>query len=124
MFSLIFSSLRLLYIIFVFFFFFSSRRRHTRSFHVTGVQTCALPILVVYHPQAKWPEHWEAGLPRKANPVDSEELCGGEPHRASARLLPHLALLRDSHLPGNGHVGRERTFRVAAERMRQLVASV
>src|SRR5690606_40355123 len=25
-------------------FFFSSRRRHTR-FHVTGVQTCALPIL-------------------------------------------------------------------------------
>src|SRR5919206_3456929 len=24
--------------------FFSSRRRHTRSFHVTGVQTCALPI--------------------------------------------------------------------------------
>ena len=31
---------------FVFVFFFSSRRRHTRSFHVTGVQTCALPILI------------------------------------------------------------------------------
>ena len=30
---------------FVVVFFFSSRRRHTRSFHVTGVQTCALPIL-------------------------------------------------------------------------------
>ena len=28
----------------VVFFFFSSRRRHTSSFHVTGVQTCALPI--------------------------------------------------------------------------------
>src|SRR5215475_15478118 len=27
----------------IIFFFFSSRRRHTR-FHVTGVQTCALPI--------------------------------------------------------------------------------
>ena len=26
-------------------FFFSSRRRHTDSFHVTGVQTFALPIL-------------------------------------------------------------------------------
>ena len=26
-------------------FFFSSRRRHTRSTGVTGVQTCALPIL-------------------------------------------------------------------------------
>ena len=30
----------------LFVFFFSSRRRHTRSFHVTGVQTCALPILI------------------------------------------------------------------------------
>ena len=30
----------------MFFFFFSSRRRHTRSFHVTGVQTCALPISI------------------------------------------------------------------------------
>src|SRR3546814_5961670 len=28
------------------FFFFSSRRRHTRCALVTGVQTCALPILV------------------------------------------------------------------------------
>src|SRR3546814_6009999 len=31
-------------VIFVFF-FFSSRRRHTRCALVTGVQTCALPIL-------------------------------------------------------------------------------
>src|SRR3546814_1660459 len=30
----------------VFFFFFSSRRRHTRGALVTGVQTCALPILL------------------------------------------------------------------------------
>src|SRR5213082_4088524 len=30
-----------------FFFFFSSRRRHTRLCQVTGVQTCALPILGV-----------------------------------------------------------------------------
>jgi hypothetical protein len=29
------------------FFFFSSRRRHTRLVQVTGVQTCALPILKV-----------------------------------------------------------------------------
>ena len=28
------------------FFFFSSRRRHTRFWHVTGVQTCALPISI------------------------------------------------------------------------------
>src|SRR3546814_5757960 len=30
---------------FLFWFFFSSRRRHTRCALVTGVQTCALPIL-------------------------------------------------------------------------------
>src|SRR3546814_8374554 len=30
-----------------FLFFFSSRRRHTRCALVTGVQTCALPILIV-----------------------------------------------------------------------------
>src|SRR3546814_6915137 len=29
----------------IYFFFFSSRRRHTRCALVTGVQTCALPIL-------------------------------------------------------------------------------
>src|SRR3546814_16991018 len=29
----------------MFFFFFSSRRRHTRCALVTGVQTCALPII-------------------------------------------------------------------------------
>src|SRR3546814_9492248 len=33
------------YCSYVFYFFFSSRRRHTRCALVTGVQTCALPIL-------------------------------------------------------------------------------
>src|SRR3546814_2423028 len=33
----------------LFFFFFSSRRRHTRCALVTGVQTCALPILMMGH---------------------------------------------------------------------------
>src|SRR3546814_1819660 len=36
----------LLILVLLFFFFFSSRRRHTRCALVTGVQTCALPILV------------------------------------------------------------------------------
>src|SRR3546814_18028884 len=42
-------------------FFFSSRRRHTRCALVTGVQTCALPILLnadvrrrVSHIRLKW----------------------------------------------------------------------
>src|SRR3546814_977784 len=33
------------------FFFFSSRRRHTRCALVTGVQTCALPILALFPEQ-------------------------------------------------------------------------
>src|SRR3546814_10356860 len=38
-----------LFIMSVFFlFFFSSRRRHTRCALVTGVQTCALPISLIF----------------------------------------------------------------------------
>src|SRR3546814_14890292 len=37
-------------IFFLLFFFFSSRRRHTRCALVTGVQTCALPILTCDKP--------------------------------------------------------------------------
>src|SRR3546814_5984988 len=48
----------LFHFMFVFsFFFFSSRRRHTRCALVTGVQTCALPILTIAAPRdltAKW----------------------------------------------------------------------
>src|SRR3546814_7105216 len=41
----------------IFFFFFSSRRRHTSGALVTGVQTCALPILGPYFADflARWP---------------------------------------------------------------------
>src|SRR3546814_3341870 len=35
--------------VYLWFFFFSSRRRHTRCALVTGVQTCALPILLEMH---------------------------------------------------------------------------
>src|SRR3546814_10441693 len=38
----------------LFFFFFSSRRRHTRCALVTGVQTCALPILESVHALANF----------------------------------------------------------------------
>src|SRR3546814_8809265 len=37
----------------MFWFFFSSRRRHTRCALVTGVQTCALPILKRFFEKAK-----------------------------------------------------------------------
>src|SRR3546814_2071986 len=41
----------------LFFFFFTSRRRHTSCALVTGVQTCALPILrevMVQAPKTRW----------------------------------------------------------------------
>src|SRR3546814_7576939 len=50
MFCLIFDFYFVLIFFFFFFFFFSSRRRHTRCALVTGVQTCALPILFARAP--------------------------------------------------------------------------
>src|SRR3546814_5756642 len=43
-------------------FFFSSRRRHTRCALVTGVQTCALPILL--------PDDWIASATTKQAGID------------------------------------------------------
>src|SRR3546814_4489028 len=50
---------------FCFIFVFSSRRRHTRCALVTGVQTCALPIL------ADAPLHRPADLPSGGNAVQA-----------------------------------------------------
>src|SRR3546814_4980886 len=46
-------SCMIIYILSVMFFFFSSRRRHTRCALVTGVQTCALPILLRVKPLSR-----------------------------------------------------------------------
>src|SRR3546814_5313426 len=48
-----------------FFFFFSSRRRHTRCALVTGVQTCALPILPGYAEGAWWVQDAAAAVPAR-----------------------------------------------------------
>src|SRR3546814_20230201 len=47
------------------FFFFSSRRRHTRCALVTGVQTCALPILPPPAPPVPG-RGWTMSLRRRA----------------------------------------------------------
>src|SRR3546814_1282304 len=54
------------------FFVFSSRRRHTRCALVTGVQTCALPILATR--ALAEPTLWDAGthLMQRASPASWE----------------------------------------------------
>src|SRR3546814_5940474 len=55
-------------------FFFSSRRRHTRCALVTGVQTCALPILLQIEPRsAEGRTALEAILDRDAADADLPE---------------------------------------------------
>src|SRR3546814_4631237 len=56
------------------FFFFSSRRRHTRCALVTGVQTCALPILM-FPSTAALLQH-KLGL-RGCAAMDVQAVCTG-----------------------------------------------
>src|SRR3546814_5653364 len=51
-------------------FVFSSRRRHTRCALVTGVQTCALPILVVFD----GPEDYHARIEDPALDIDERTI--------------------------------------------------
>src|SRR3546814_1798799 len=55
------------FLIYVLYFFFSSRRRHTRCALVTGVQTCALPILPA--PWRKPPTETGAAAQAGSNPA-------------------------------------------------------
>src|SRR3546814_9636919 len=54
------------------FFFFSSRRRHTRCALVTGVQTCALPILCRFRVRSIRRGYFLEPLRSRINPVRSD----------------------------------------------------
>src|SRR3546814_6305983 len=74
---------------FFFLFFFSSRRRHTRCALVTGVQTCALPIL----PQRRNAQVAQAGDAGAAQPLDADDGVGHGGHfRADLRCRRQPAL--------------------------------
>src|SRR3546814_5526148 len=74
------------------FFFFSSRRRHTRCALVTGVQTCALPILSAHRVS-------EDGLSRHI----SREIRRDESRKLVRYISKHPVILRE-RLNGRVHI--------------------
>src|SRR3546814_1730789 len=78
------------------FFFFSSRRRHTRCALVTGVQTCALPILL-------------SGFMADVRPLDDGEtltfLHGTISDRRHPVAAPHTPMYLDGILADTSLVG-------------------
>ena len=84
------------------YFFFSSRRRHTRSGRVTGVQTCALPICILFGSIAivmlSWMLLW---MTRQARSLKAEinqtvaNALGNESAGLSIFSLVCIAVLRE-----------------------------
>src|SRR3546814_16897361 len=72
---------------------FSSRRRHTRCALVTGVQTCALPILFANQPDAmrRWGKTVAFGhlFERDATPLPGADRSGILDIRCPAEVLQH-----------------------------------
>src|SRR3546814_1671408 len=87
---------------FFFFFFFSSRRRHTRCALVTGVQTCALPILNETPP---CPKHDDRSPPE--SPGNEQQAVGliGSRLRGLVSHTVHEPRLR--HRSEERRVGKE-----------------
>src|SRR3546814_9030530 len=67
---------------YIYCFFFSSRRRHTRCALVTGVQTCALPILMA---------QIEIGLRPVVGDIDLAMLIGAHRARIDVEIGIELA---------------------------------
>src|SRR3546814_7937325 len=74
-------------------FFFSSRRRHTRCALVTGVQTCALPILPRRRTTGARSARSVAHVPRKPRRIcskfgrDTSAHTHGRHHRSEERRV-------------------------------------
>src|SRR3546814_14522183 len=66
-------------------FFFSSRRQHTRCALVTGVQTCALPILTLESGALEYPRR-----PRQLDPDGATDVLGRLLFEARDRLDPEF----------------------------------
>src|SRR3546814_7939260 len=80
-------------------FFFSSRRRHTRCALVTGVQTCALPILDVAAAGIDG-QQLAVGQARNNQALDDEHLHIGFKRKRRTRPLKAPAQLARSRVEG------------------------
>src|SRR3546814_2148131 len=67
-------------------FFFSSRRRHTRCALVTGVQTCALPILAFTRWRERIAFDVELDAARMAQLCQRQHVAGPDMARIGARM--------------------------------------
>src|SRR3546814_4728004 len=81
-------------VVVLFFFFFSSRRRHTRCALVTGVQTCALPI-----------------LPRRRMARPASGIAATAPSAMPRRARPSVASFRSSLSFASGTWGTQLAIR-------------
>src|SRR3546814_5610772 len=96
-------------------FFFSSRRRHTRCALVTGVQTCALPIL----PSEKRPKNSGSTFGRRGS--QRRRASSGVSSR-SAMSAPRHCLVGDVFVCVAPVVGQEEIGRASCrERVCQYV---
>src|SRR5213082_3514601 len=90
------------YLFVVFFFFFSSRRRHTRLCQVTGVQTCALPILRIvslHGEQRQSPRPGECHELGELGATDERHVSIEHQHQVSVGdVLHRLQHIPDGHL--------------------------
>src|SRR3546814_2620681 len=89
-------------------FFFSSRRRHTRCALVTGVQTCALPILS----RSLEAAHYEPGsIIGSEQELREQHNAGRALFRQAMRILEYRGIIRLRRGLGGGviFVGQEDT---------------
>src|SRR3546814_16962465 len=78
------------------FVFFSSRRRHTRCALVTGVQTCALPIL------CRWADHCDAVFTSQDSLFQVANITRGQVKKLEASGIETMAALARHDGPVRG----------------------
>src|SRR3546814_2353297 len=95
-----------------FVFFFSSRRRHTRCALVTGVQTCALPILTpeavaeLEHAHIDPMSHWALEHVSGGGEPDRMYLADPLDHRGCSALVGGEQLVFRRHFTDVDKIGR------------------